>query len=156
MNGQVITHRGVVRRIEAGRAIVAMETSGCASCAQGSNCGIGKMANGRAATLLSLPASDGIRIGDPVSVALPECTLAVSALFGYFFPAIALLLGAWFGATAGGSDGATALGAMLGFFGALATVRIVAGVFPGLMPVPRLIPLSDTSSISPQELHHEH
>lgn len=156
MSANIIEHRGIVQRVEGGKAIVAMETAGCGSCSQGSSCGIGKLASGRPATLLTLPASADIKAGDMVSIALPESRLTISALFGYLFPAIAMLFGAWFGASMeGGSDGSTALGAMAGFLGALASVRIIVGMLPNLMPPPQLIPLSDPSVLSQQEFHHE-
>lgn len=155
MNAKMIEHRGIVQRVEGGKAIVAMETAGCSSCGQGSSCGIGKMASGRAATLLTLPASADLRAGDLVSIALPENRLTLSALLGYLFPAFAMLLGAWLGSALDGSDGATALGAIAGFLGALAIARVVIGLIPGLMPAPQLIPLSTHSNLSHQEFHHE-
>jgi sigma-E factor negative regulatory protein RseC len=156
MSANIIEHRGIVQRVEGGKAVVAMETAGCGSCKQGTSCGIGQLASGRAATLLTLPASADIKAGDVVSIALPESRLTISALFGYLFPAIAMLFGAWFGASMeGGSDGSTALGAMAGFLGALASVRIVVGMLPNLMPAPQMIPLSDPSALSQQEFHHE-
>jgi sigma-E factor negative regulatory protein RseC len=151
MMSAMIEHRGIVQRVEGGQAIVAMETAGCSSCGQGSSCGIGKMASGRPATLLTLPVSGDIRAGDIVSIALPESKLSLSALLGYLFPAFAMLFGAWLGAALDGSDGATALGAMAGFLGALAVARIVIGLVPGLMPVPKLIPISNDSPAFPKE-----
>ena len=156
MSAGMIEHRGVVQRVEDGKAIVVMETSGCSSCGHGSSCGIGKMANGRPATLLTLPAGPGLKAGDLVSVALPESRLTMSALLGYLFPAFAMLVGAWLGATLDGSDGATALGAIAGFLGALAMARLALGLIPGLMPTPELISLSGHSNVSQQEFHHEH
>ena len=94
MSSNMIEHRGVVQRVEAGKAIVAMETAGCKSCGQGSSCGIGKMAS---------------------------------------------------------SDGATALGAIAGFLGALAVARVAIGLVPGLMPAPQLIPISNQSTAFPKE-----
>lgn len=147
----MIEHRGIVQRVEGGKAIVAMETAGCSSCGQGSSCGIGKMASGRPATLLTLPVSGDIRAGDIVSIALPESKLSISALLGYLFPAFAMIFGAWLGAALDGSDGATALGAIAGFLGALAVARIVIGLVPGLMPAPQLIPISNDSPAFPKE-----
>jgi len=158
MSTTFIEHRGIVQRVEDGKAIVAMETAGCSSCSQSSGCGIGKMASGRPATLLTLPASAGIKAGDQVSIALPENRLTLTALFGYLFPAIAMLLGAWLGASRDGSDGATAIGAIAGFLVALLTLRILVGLVPGLMPVPKLDQLannSELSKLSQKELHHE-
>jgi len=158
MSTTFIEHRGIVQRVEDGKAIVAMETAGCSSCSQSSGCGIGKMASGRAATLLTLPAGAGIKAGDQVSIALPENRLTLSALFGYLFPAFAMLLGAWLGASHDGSDGATAIGAIAGFLGALLMLRILVGLVPGLMPVPKLdllVSNSGLSKLSQKELHHE-
>ena len=158
MSTTIIEHRGIVQRVEDGKAIVAMETAGCSSCSQSSGCGIGKMASGRPATLLTLPASAGIKAGDQVSIALPENRLTLSALFGYLFPAFAMIFGAWLGATVDGSDGATAIGAIAGFVGALLVLRILVGLVPGLMPAPELNLLvtdSMLSKLSQKELHHE-
>ena len=151
MSANVIEHRGVVQRVEAGKAIVAMETAGCPSCGQGSSCGIGKMASGRAATLLTLPVSGDIKAGDFVMIALPASRLTLSALLGYLFPAFAMIFGAWLGSLLDGSDGATALGAIAGFLGAPAVARIAIGLVPGLMPAPQLIPISNQSTAFPKE-----
>ena len=97
MRAKMIEHRGVVQRIDGSKAVVAMETAGCSSCGQGSSCGIGKMASGRPATLLTIPVSGDIKAGDFVLIGLPESKLTLSALLGYLFPAFAMLLGAWLG-----------------------------------------------------------
>ena len=151
MSAKMIEHRGIVQRVDGGRAIVAMETAGCSSCGQGSSCGIGKMASGRPATLLTLPVSGDIKAGDLVLIGLPESRLTLSALLGYLFPAFAMLFGAWLGSLLEGSDGATALGAIVGFLGALVIARLVIGLIPGLLPVPQLIPLSNQSTAFPKE-----
>ena len=156
MSAGMIEHRGIVQRIDADQAIVAMETAGCSSCGQGGSCGIGKMASGRAATLLTLPAGPDLRVGDAVSIVLPQSRLTLSALLGYLFPAFAMLLGAGLGATLDGSDAATALGAIAGFLGALVISRVAIGLIPGLLPTPQLISLSSHSNVSQQEFHHEH
>jgi sigma-E factor negative regulatory protein RseC len=151
MGTGMIEHHGIVQRVEGGKAIVAMETAGCSACGQGSSCGIGKMASGRPATLITIPTSGDLRAGDIVLIGLPENKLSLSALLGYLFPAFAMLLGAWLGAFIDGSDGATALGAIAGFLGALAVARIVIGLVPGLMPAPQLIPISNDSPAFPKE-----
>ena len=156
MSANLIEHRGVVQRVDNGLAIVAMETAGCSSCGQGGSCGIGKIAAGRPATLLTLPVSGNIKAGDEVSIALPESKLTLSAVLGYLFPAFAMIFGAWLGAALEGSDGATALGAMIGFLGALAIARVVIGLVPGLMPAPQLQPLRANPQVAQQEFQHEH
>lgn len=156
MNSPANEHRGIVQRIENGHAIVAMETAGCASCGQGSHCGIGQLAGGRPATLVKLPAAPGIRAGDPVCIAMASGQLGRSALLGYLFPAFAMLLGGGLGTTISGSDGAAALGAMLGFVGALVLTRLAIAQLPALMPAPQMIPLSHPVQVAQQEFHHEH
>ncbi len=151
MSTGMIEHRGIVQRVEAGKAVVAMETAGCSSCGQGSSCGIGKMASGRPATLLTLPVSGNVQAGDLVMIGLPESKLTLSALLGYLFPAFAMLFGAWLGSAIDGTDGATALGAIAGFIGALIVARLAIGLVPGLMPAPQLIPVSTQSNAFPKE-----
>jgi len=150
MSAKMIEHHAIVQRVEGGQAIVAMETAGCAACAQGTSCGIGQMAGGRPVALLTLPVGPGIKAGDRVTIGLPESRLTLSALLGYLFPAFAMIFGAWLGSVLEGSDGATALGAIAGFLGALAIARVAIGLLPGLIPAPQLI------SAFPLEKHHEH
>jgi len=76
---------------------------------------------------------------------------AVIATLAYLFPGIAMLVGAWLGASFDGTDGATALGAMAGFLGALAVVRIAIG----LMPAQPAIYSTNHSHVFQQEFHHE-
>ena len=149
MAARMIEHRGVVQRIEQGRAWVAISTSACHACGQGSHCGVGKLAEGRAATLLSVPVSGELRAGDFVNVGLPESALTLPALLGYLFPAFSMLLGAWLGAEFDGSDGATALGAMAGFAAALLLARLAIGFSPALAPAPRLLSPRTVGTSSP-------
>lgn len=139
MASGMIEHRGIVQRVEAGRALVAMETAGCGSCGHGSSCGVGKMAAGRPATMLTIPVSGDVQAGDEVLIGLPESKLTLSALLGYLFPAFAMLFGAWLGTVLADSDAGTALGAIAGFLGALVVARIAIGLVPGLMPAPQLL-----------------
>ena len=151
----MIEHRGIVQRVENGKAIVAMETAGCSSCGHGSSCGVGKMAGDRPAMLLTLPVSGEIKAGDVVNIGLPASKLSLSALLGYLFPAFAMLFGAWLGSQLEGSDGATAFGAIVGFLLALASARVAIGIVPGLMPAPQLMPTSRPSNPFPTEYHHD-
>lgn len=150
-----IEHRGIVQRIDGERAVVAMATSGCRGCGQGASCGIGRIAAGRAAALLTLPATAGLRAGDEVRVVLPASRVAASALLGYFLPALAMVLGAWAGAAFDGGDGAAAAGAIGGFLGALTLCRLLVGLLPGLAPAPRIVPLPRSLSTPSQEYSHE-
>lgn len=156
MSAGLIEHRGIVRRLEAGRAVVAMETGGCASCGHGGSCGIGRMAAGREATLLTLPVGPDVAVGDVVSVALPVGRLTLSALLGYLFPACATLFGAWLGDSLAGSDGAAALGAIAGFLGALVVARVAIGLAPvALAPVAQAIPLTSRFPVFSLEQEHD-
>ncbi len=148
MNG-MIEHRGIVHHVADGRAVVAMETSGCGGCGHGSSCSIGQLAEGRAATLITLPATPGLRPGDSVRIGLPASKLTLSALFGYLFPAIAMLLGAGLGSSWQGSDGGTALGAIIGFLAALIIARLAISHLPGLMSAPQLLPTTTPTPTSP-------
>jgi sigma-E factor negative regulatory protein RseC len=154
MEARMLRHRGVVRAVDGEIALVAMETTGCSACGHGAGCGIGKMAAGRPATLLRLPAA-GVQVGDVVTVGVPETRLAGSALLGYLFPAFAMLLGAWIGAALDGRDGATALGAAAGFLAALAIARASLHFLPGLLPSPRLLAHTTYSPLFAKEQDHD-
>lgn len=139
MKENLLEHQGVVREVGKGCVTVALETAGCRTCGQGGSCGIGKLAAGRPAPLVVLPTERAdLQVGDPVLLQVPEGRLAISALLGYLFPAIALLAGAGLGHAMGGSDGAAALGAMAGFLAALAMARLAIAVAPCLLPAPRV------------------
>lgn len=155
MSPKMIEHRGIVQRVENGKALVAMETAGCSSCGQGSSCGIGKMAAGRPATLLTIPVSGDVKAGDLVRIGLPESKLSLSALIGYLFPALAMLVGAWLGAIYDGTDGATALGALGGFLVALGGTRLAMTWLPNLLPAPQLISNNIPSHQFSKEQHHD-
>ena len=151
----MLEHRGVVQRVADGKVVVAMETAGCGSCGHGGSCGVGRMAAGRPATLLTLPADGDFRVGETVNIVMPERSLMMLSLLGYLLPAFALLLGAWFGASFGGSDGMTALGAIVGFLAALVIARIAGALLPDMLAPPQVIPLSSQFNVFQQELHHE-
>lgn len=152
----LIEHRGVVRLVADGKAVVAMETGGCSSCGHGASCGIGKLASGRPATLLTVAAVEGVRPGDVVSVGLAQDRLTRAALLGYLFPVLAMLAGAWSGTLLAGSDSGTALGALGGFIGALLLSRLAIRHLPGLTPTPCLVTRPAPAPLSPTEFHHEH
>lgn len=154
MSTNFIEHSGIVQAIADGRASIAIETSGCKRCSHGSACGISRMVGEpRNITVLTLEAPPHLRVGELVQVRLPESRVTLGALFGYLFPAIALLVGAGFGAALEGSDGGTALGAMAGFLAALTLARIGASALPDLLPAPELVPLTPPSY---PESHHDH
>lgn len=139
MSTAILEHAGVVQRIDAGKAVVAIETGGCSACGHLGGCGIGRLASGRSATLLTLPASAGMQAGDAVAVALPQAHLTNAALAGYLAPAVAMLAGAGLGSHLGGSDAMAAVGALVGFAVALLAARVAVRRFPALSTDPRLV-----------------
>ena len=154
MSTAFIEHSGIVQAIANGQARVAIETSGCKRCSHGSACGISRVAGAsQSITVLTVDAPAHLRVGELVTVRLPESRITLGALFGYLFPALALLVGAGLGAGMEGSDGATALGAMAGFVAALTLARIGASALPSLLPSPELVPLTPPSF---PESHHDH
>lgn len=150
---KLIHHPGSVRRIVAGQALVAVAASGCASCGHGAACGIGKLAGGRAETLLALPATPGLRAGDAVQVELREAQLTRAALVGYLLPVLLIVAGALLGQAlgeklgAGGTvDGIAALGAVAGLALGLLLTRLHRP------PTLRLVP--EPPSVSALEKSH--
>lgn len=150
---KLIHHPGSVRRIVAGQALVAVAASGCASCGHGAACGIGKLAGGRAETLLALPATPGLRAGDAVQLELREAQLTRAALVGYLLPVLLIVAGALLGQAlgeklgAGGTvDGIAALGAVAGLALGLLLTRLHRP------PTLRLVP--EPPSVSALEKSH--
>lgn len=152
MSNAMIEHEAVVHSIDGNKLTVAMATGGCSSCGQ---CGMARIAGNRPATLLTLPLSGNYKVGDVVNVGLPESGMPLTALLGYLFPAVAVLIGAIFGSLIDGSDAATAVGAIAGFLIAMVITRTVIWLLPNLMPTPQLLPLATHSALSQQEFHHE-
>lgn len=150
---KLIHHPGSVRRIVAGQALVAVAASGCASCGHGAACGIGKLAGGRAETLLALPATPGLRAGDAVQVELREAQLTRAALVGYLLPVLLIVAGALLGQALGEKPGAG------GTVDGIAALGAVAGLALGLLltrlhrpPTLRLVP--EPPSVSALEKSH--
>ena len=85
MNSRLIEHRGVVQRVEGGKAVVAMETGGCASRPK-QRLRRRPMAQATDPPYCStLPVSAEIKPGDVVAITLPASRLTLSALLGYLF-----------------------------------------------------------------------
>lgn len=151
MDGKMIEHWGIVRHIDHGRATVVIETTACEACGHGGHCSLGRGADGAKATELRLPAVQGLKEGDFVTVGLPEVGLSLAALVGYLLPALATLVGAWIGLSLGEGDAPIALGAAGGFVGSLVVARIAIACSPGLSPRPQILTPSALSATFPQE-----
>lgn len=124
-----IAHTGQVRHIEAGRALIAVATTGCSSCGHIGGCGVGKLAGGRRETLISLPSLPSLAIGDRVKLELDEAQVTRAAMLGYLLPALMLIGGALLGEQVGaggtvpGADAGAALGALFGLAAGLLLAR---------------------------------
>jgi sigma-E factor negative regulatory protein RseC len=137
----MVEHTAVVRRSGGGKVTLAVDTSGCDACGHGSACGLGKLAKGgsTSTTLLELKSDQEFRPGEAVSLQFPGSHMTATTLFGYLFPALALLAGAGLGMAWFGSDAASAIGALLGFLAALLIARISLPHLRRWIPEPRLI-----------------
>lgn len=126
--------------LETGR-VVAVETDGvwvetirqttCGSCAAQKGCGHGMMnriSEGRRSLIRALPGKlqpADCAVDDEVSISIPEEVILRGSLVVYILPLVAMLLGAWAGASVIplSEDAAGGLGAVLGFTLGFALVR---------------------------------
>jgi sigma-E factor negative regulatory protein RseC len=121
------------------------EASGCSACQSQSSCGIsglGKYLSRRRRTM-SLAHADA-RPGDELMLCVDESELLRAGLFAYLLPALLAVIGAALADSAGATDSAAALAALLGFIAGLLVARFLA-------PTPRIrtSPLSTTISGEP-------
>ncbi|NMG32618.1 SoxR reducing system RseC family protein [Aromatoleum evansii] len=121
-----LTHEGVVRSVEGGRALVAVPVQGCSSCGERSRCGVGKLAGGGKVSLVTVPACAGLAPGDAVTLAADPDAINRAALFGYLLPALLIVAGAVGGDRLAHTDIAAALGA----FGGLVLGVLVTRALP--------------------------
>lgn len=126
--------------LETGR-VVAVEADGvwvetirqttCGSCAAQKGCGHGMMnriSEGRRSLIRALPGKlqpADCCLDDEVSISIPEEVIVRGSLLVYILPLLAMLLGAWAGASLlpFGEDAAGGLGAVAGFALGFALVR---------------------------------
>jgi sigma-E factor negative regulatory protein RseC len=126
--------------LETGR-VVAVETDGvwvetvrqttCGSCAAQKGCGHGMMnriSEGRRSLVRALPGKvqpADCAVDDEVSISIPEEVILRGSLVVYILPLLAMLLGAWVGASMLPltEDAAGGLGAVCGFALGIALVR---------------------------------
>lgn len=132
-----IVHAGLVHRIEAEHALIAVTTTGCSSCGHAGGCGIGKLAGNRRTTLIRLPRPSNLAIGDQVTLELDEAHVTRAAMLGYLLPAVLLIGGALTGEQVGGmtalgNDASAALGAVFGLATGLLLARWSRPLLPRL------------------------
>jgi sigma-E factor negative regulatory protein RseC len=133
-----------VLSLSAGRALVeARRRSACGRCAARSGCGHGLLDSlaSRHALAFELPVpealADALRPGDTVMVGVPERAVLGAALRVYAPPLAGLVAGTLAGAALLGSDGAAAVGAVLGLLAGSVGLHVLDRRVPG--PVPRLL-----------------
>ena len=136
-----VEHVGIVETVAAGRIRIAVKLDGCASCGHGSSCGMAALTRQQSTTSMEFAAPPGINPGDTVTLTMPANGMGRFALLGYLLPAVALVIGAALGSTIGDSDGATAIGAMLGFSIALFAARLLTR----RLPTPMILTTPSTS-----------
>ena len=104
----------------------------CAACSDGVGCGALALASlfgrpGSTVVEVPHPAGQPCRIGDSVTVSMPETKLLRLSIRAYLLPVASLVLGAWLGDTIAppaGADLWSAGGAALGLATAVATLRL--------------------------------
>lgn len=153
----MIEHEAIVSFVKDGRATLAVNTGGCSSCGHSSGCGLGKLAKGNASssTTMVVDAPEGLMAGEHVTLQLPSEHMTYTVLLGYLMPALGLLIGSGVAMEIYQTDGAAALGAIVGFLFTLFIARLAVPFVSRLMPAPRVVPSSNISNLSPMELHHE-
>ena len=124
------THAGIVQSIGAGEAVIAVAVQGCASCGQKRSCGVGKLSGSGTVSLIRLPASASMQVGDSVTLTVDQDAIHRAALLGYLLPAVLLVIGTVAGQSAFGSDIGAALGALVGVATGLLLTRLIASRFP--------------------------
>ena len=150
MTEAIVEHVGLVKKVLAGRITIAVQLEGCSSCGHGSACGMARLARRQNTADMEFPAPPGLRVGELVTLRMPENRTGVFALIGYLLPALALVAGAAIGNILGGNDTNTALGALIGFFAALLSAHWLSQ----RLPIPSILP---TPSLHPfiEEFHYE-
>lgn len=130
----MLEHQGRIVAVRGSEAVVAVPTSGCSSCGHVGGCSMGRLAQGKAESLLTLTAPAGARAGDAVLLTLPAEAAAKGAVLAYVLPLAGLLAGGGIAAALSPSDLVSLAGSAAGFVLALALQRC----FPGWMPKPVL------------------
>ncbi len=110
-----VKRSGVVVGLETVRgetfAQVRMEAApACAGCGSRQSCSAADAKGQLVSVLLDEPVAPG----EPITLSLPESSIAVAALLGYLLPAVGLVLGAVLAGAIFSGDAAAVLGAILG------------------------------------------
>ena len=118
-----LEHRGEVIGLDHGMAQIRMQrASGCAGCGSRGTCASGQAS----AQIIQMHLSGSPRVGDQITISMPQSSIALAALLGYLLPPVGLLLGAVIAAGSFDGDAAAVLGAGLGFVAGLLLARLIS------------------------------
>lgn len=129
---ETIEHEGIVRSVSGGRAVIAVRTGGCSGCGHRAGCGLGGLAGQGGGADITVAVDGSVHPGAQVILSLQPGPMVKAALLAYLLPAFTLVLGAAAGTGWGSSDGAVALGALIG----LATGFLATRFATRWQPVP--------------------
>ncbi len=88
---KIVTHPGVVKRIEGGKISVSViSKAGCASCQLKGSCSVGEVEE--KVVEMNLPKGFSIKEGQMVTVEMKQSLGTFAVLLGYFFPFLLVLL----------------------------------------------------------------
>jgi sigma-E factor negative regulatory protein RseC len=96
-------------------------SAGCASCGQAAGCGLG---DGKGKRLQRLRNTIGARVGDRVTICIPDGAVLKAAFYSYLIP-LALIVGGAAGGMSIGGESAAILGALVGLLGGWLALRRV-------------------------------
>lgn len=125
----MITETGRIVAVEQdGLWVETIQRSTCGSCAAQKGCGQSLMSRLMGHTsylwvLLEGRNSEDYRLGEEIQIGVPETVVVRGSLFVYLVPLLAMILGAGLAQQWWGSDGLSALGALLGLLSGGALVR---------------------------------
>lgn len=148
---EMIEHEGIVRSVTNGMAVISVQTDGCGGCGHRSGCSMGRLAGGARRAEMTLAVGENVQPGSRVVLSLPLGRARLAGLVAYLVPSLALMVGAGIGNAGFGSDGATAIGALIGLLSGLLAGRIM----PAWMPLPTVLPAGYAGSGIAKERGHE-
>ena len=128
---------GIVIGLHEGRTRILLESApACSGCGSRGTCASGAAKQQIVEVDLARP----VVPGEPVTLSLPESSVAFAALLGYLLPAFGLLFGAIVAAAFFAGDLAAVLGALIGLAAGLLCVRLISGRVIGGTMTPSVCP----------------
>lgn len=132
----MLEHEGRIVSIAGSQAVVAVPTSACSSCGHVGGCSMGRLAQGKSESLLTLDVPAGLQAGDTVRLQLSAEAAARGALLAYALPLAGLLAGGGLASAVFAADLLAAGGAFAGLVLGLVAQRLL----PGWQPKPQIAP----------------